>query len=92
MTASSEPELPQPVSAYGQRKHRALSRSALHGTSGGGGVRSTLAVLTQRARTTNLAVLLLAGVAAVSLLVNLRVWLGEDVRLPPSFLVTRHAN
>lgn len=79
MTASNEPELPQPVSAYTHRKHRP-SRSALalggHSTPGS----STLALLTQRARTTNLAVLLLAAVASVSVLVNFRVWLGDDVR------------
>lgn len=37
-------------------------------------------VLTQRARTTNLAVLLLAGTACISLLLNVRMWLGNEVR------------
>ncbi|KAM0754283.1 hypothetical protein T439DRAFT_332632 [Meredithblackwellia eburnea MCA 4105] len=39
--------------------------------------------LTQRARTTNLAVLILVFISTVSLLVNLRVWLGEDVFVRP---------
>ncbi|GAA5922133.1 hypothetical protein JCM3775_003502 [Rhodotorula graminis] len=86
MTASSEPELPQPVSAYTHRKHRparsVLGLGASHSTHSAPGS-STLALLTQRARTTNLAVLLLAAVASVSVLVNIRVWLGNDVFRPP---------
>lgn len=35
--------------------------------------------LTSQARATNLAVLLLAGVAVVSLLLNIRLWLGDSV-------------
>ncbi|GAA6049275.1 hypothetical protein JCM3770_005917 [Rhodotorula araucariae] len=75
-------ELPVPVSAYTQRRQRRPLRAAVDRfapfTPG-----SRLAVLTQRARTTNLAVALLTATAAVSLLINLRLWIGNDVFRPP---------
>ncbi|GAA5915630.1 hypothetical protein JCM6882_002368 [Rhodosporidiobolus microsporus] len=88
---SSSPLLPFPVSTAPSLPSSRRTPSSLHrpfkaapakaglngGLLGGGGGR--WAVLTQRARTTNLAVLLLAGVAAVSVLVNIRLWLGDEV-------------
>ncbi|GAA5856611.1 hypothetical protein JCM8547_005890 [Rhodosporidiobolus lusitaniae] len=54
------------------------------GASIGADPNSRWSLLTQRARTTNLAVLLLAGVAAVSLLINIRLWIGDEVFRRPS--------
>ncbi|GAA6029053.1 hypothetical protein JCM8097_001570 [Rhodosporidiobolus ruineniae] len=91
-SASSSPSLPLPVSftrsssSSSTSAHRpfrsAIQRASPHSLFTGTysiTSDSRLAVLTQRARTTNLAVLLLAGVAVTSLLVNVRLWLGNDV-------------
>ncbi|BGP02181.1 hypothetical protein RTBOTA2_005060 [Rhodotorula toruloides] len=70
--------LPYPAAAT--RSNRRPLRSAVlkAGFSPFGG-NARWDVLTQRARTTNLAVLLLAGTACISLLLNVRMWLGNEV-------------
>lgn len=86
---SNSPSLPFPVSAprRSNSSHRpfrnAVQKAAHLGASGPSitGEGGTWAVLLQRARTTNLAVLLLAAVAALSLLINVRLSLGDEVRL-----------
>ncbi|GJN92381.1 hypothetical protein Rhopal_005411-T1 [Rhodotorula paludigena] len=75
MTAASTSPLPLPV-AQQQRRRTAATRPLAH--------IPLLALLTQRARTTNLAVALLALTAALSLLVNLRLSIGNDVFRRPS--------
>ncbi|GAA5859454.1 hypothetical protein JCM1840_004623 [Sporobolomyces johnsonii] len=80
----SAPRRSTPARTFHSAVHRASSfsipgeRSHLEGK---------LAFLTQRARTTNLAVLLLAAVTAISLIANLRFSIGHEVfphRLPSS--------
>ncbi|GAA5974747.1 hypothetical protein JCM11641_007250 [Rhodosporidiobolus odoratus] len=70
--------LPLPISSNTATGHRTARpfRSVVNRASLSG---SNIAFLTQRARTTNLAVLLLAGLACVSVLVNIRQAIGEEV-------------
>jgi hypothetical protein len=65
---NSSPPLPGPVVAPRRRRYSSSKRQGEYD------------FLIRRARTTNLAVLLLFAIACVSLLVNLRLWLGEEVR------------
>lgn len=71
--------LPFPVSAPRGRYHTA-GTSPFHRSRSG----DRLSFLVSRARTTNLAVLILAAVSVLSVLINIRLYLGDAVRTLPS--------
>lgn len=75
--------LPYPASAARSSSRRPFRSAVLKAGLGPFGGDARWDFLKQRARTTNLAVLLLAGTACISLLLNVRMWLGNDVRHEP---------
>ncbi|GAA6013637.1 hypothetical protein JCM10207_004798 [Rhodosporidiobolus poonsookiae] len=83
MSQLSSPDLsaglPMPISIPRRQSHSSAHRPFRSSVAKAGFADSRLAFLTQRARTTNLAVCLLAAVAVLSILINIRLWLNDEV-------------